>query len=331
MPNRILRETILTSRAVNRLTAEEEVFYRRLMSIVDDWGRYEADLEILLPRIYPLQLDRHTTVTCGQLLSRVSHVTATDGQPLVLLYEVDGHKYLEISHFRQRTRAKESKCPSPDRHAAVMRPSDDRHVTAIARLDGDGDVFGDGDGENSPLPPSPTDAESEPRTAELTRADQITVPDPGVFDEAGADIKREIIFRTWKEPDEKPEVFDVQNGWREFSTRYPNQTGVDAACRWYISEMAHREPPEQIKLHVEIMVGLNCYLKCARWRNHESGEVETRYIPSMDKFIGVPKQGDLTRGNMYEDHPEPWAPPAAPQPKRDKGSHLRDQLGGSST
>lgn len=42
MPNRILREGILTSPNVARLGWAEEVFYRRLMSVVDDFGRYYA-------------------------------------------------------------------------------------------------------------------------------------------------------------------------------------------------------------------------------------------------------------------------------------------------
>ena len=119
MPNRIIRETILTSRAVNSLTAEEEVFYRRLMSIVDDWGRCEADEDMLLAQLYPLQLSRRTAADCGRLLSRVSSVRTTDGDPLVLVYTVDGRKYLQISHFNQRSRHRESKFPSPGEQSAA--------------------------------------------------------------------------------------------------------------------------------------------------------------------------------------------------------------------
>ncbi len=39
MPNRIIREGILTSEAVNSLSWEAEVFFRRLLSVVDDFGR----------------------------------------------------------------------------------------------------------------------------------------------------------------------------------------------------------------------------------------------------------------------------------------------------
>ena len=47
MPTRLLREGILDSERVNRLNAAEEVFYRRLMSKVDDHGFYDARSAIL--------------------------------------------------------------------------------------------------------------------------------------------------------------------------------------------------------------------------------------------------------------------------------------------
>jgi hypothetical protein len=42
MPVRILREGILTSERVDTLSPAAEVFYRRLMSVVDDFGRFSA-------------------------------------------------------------------------------------------------------------------------------------------------------------------------------------------------------------------------------------------------------------------------------------------------
>ena len=51
MPNRILREGILTSERIERLDWAEEVFYRRVMSVVDDYGRYYAR-PALLRRIW---------------------------------------------------------------------------------------------------------------------------------------------------------------------------------------------------------------------------------------------------------------------------------------
>ena len=43
MPSRIIRDGILTSERINALTERAELFYRRLMSVVDDYGRFPAN------------------------------------------------------------------------------------------------------------------------------------------------------------------------------------------------------------------------------------------------------------------------------------------------
>ena len=57
MPSRIVREGILTSERVNSLTPHAELFYRRVMSVVDDYGRFSANLSLLRASCYPLKLD----------------------------------------------------------------------------------------------------------------------------------------------------------------------------------------------------------------------------------------------------------------------------------
>jgi hypothetical protein len=58
MPTRLLREGILSSERVDLLDAPAEVFYRRLMSKVDDHGLYDARPSILRASLYPLRVDR---------------------------------------------------------------------------------------------------------------------------------------------------------------------------------------------------------------------------------------------------------------------------------
>jgi hypothetical protein len=106
VPNRIIREAILSSVPVATLGWPEEVFYRRLMSIVDDYGRYEALPQLVRSRCYPLQTD----------LVRVADITrwmaACQKAGLVVLYEVDGKQYLQLEKFGQQQRTA-SKCPAP--------------------------------------------------------------------------------------------------------------------------------------------------------------------------------------------------------------------------
>lgn len=106
MPNRIIREGILTSERVNQLSAEEEVFYRRLLSVVDDYGRCQAHTALLRASLFPLKLDQVTELAIEAMLARVAEVG------LIRLYDVGGKRYLEVHNFRQQARS-ESKHPPP--------------------------------------------------------------------------------------------------------------------------------------------------------------------------------------------------------------------------
>jgi hypothetical protein len=107
MPNRIIREGINSSERVNSLDWAAEVFYRRLHSVVDDFGRYPAHTAILRAALYPLKLDTVREANVERFLVQVRDAS------LVRLYEVEGKRYLEVLDFRQQRRAKESKYPDP--------------------------------------------------------------------------------------------------------------------------------------------------------------------------------------------------------------------------
>lgn len=82
MPDRILRDGILNSDRISKLDFAEEVFFRRLMSVVDDFGRYYAHPLSLKAACYPLQLDKvseddiqhwlHACVTASLIQVRVA-------------------------------------------------------------------------------------------------------------------------------------------------------------------------------------------------------------------------------------------------------------------
>lgn len=108
MPDRIVRANILSSDAINKLSWPAEVFYRRLMSVADDFGRYDARPEILRSSLYPLRLDNVSKSDIAKWMLE----TAEAG--LVRLYSTDGRDYLEILKFGQRLRAMKSKYPHSD-------------------------------------------------------------------------------------------------------------------------------------------------------------------------------------------------------------------------
>lgn len=107
MPNRILREGILTSHRVDSLSDQAELFYRRLMSRLDDHGRYEAHPELLRTSCYPLRVDR---VKAKQI---VAWLGECEKAGLLVTYKAFGKSYVQAIDWRQQARS-ESKCPAPD-------------------------------------------------------------------------------------------------------------------------------------------------------------------------------------------------------------------------
>ncbi len=138
MPNRILRDGILTSEPVDRLGWAEEVFYRRLYSIVDDHGRFYANPKLIRAAAYPLKLDRVSDPDIGKWLT----VCVEAG--LVRVYSAsDEKRYIQILKFNQRIQAK-SKFPDP---CLEGNHSESPCFTVENRLDEGGDEGGD-EGDN---------------------------------------------------------------------------------------------------------------------------------------------------------------------------------------
>lgn len=107
MPNRILKDSVCTSDNLDRLTAEQEVFWYRLLVQCDDYGRMDARPAILRARCYPLRLG---TVSEQDVADWLTALVASE---LVHVYEVAGKPYLQVTTWdrHQQVRAKRSKYP----------------------------------------------------------------------------------------------------------------------------------------------------------------------------------------------------------------------------
>lgn len=143
MPNRIVRESILTSSAVNGLSIESELVYRRLMSVADDFGRFDGRAGVIRASAFPLRLEEFPEARIEHCLEEIA------AAKLILRYEVDGKPFIEVLKFNQRTRANTSKFPSPSRQSTVTGHTSDGRVTAPCRSPAHGD--GDGDEYDSSL------------------------------------------------------------------------------------------------------------------------------------------------------------------------------------
>jgi hypothetical protein len=109
MPNRVIREGILTSERVNRIASDPqcEVFYRRLFGVVDDFGHFPSHPLILRAALYPLMIDAVSENDVGR------YVDACRAAGLLITYEVRGKQHLEICDFNQRLRRMSNRYPPP--------------------------------------------------------------------------------------------------------------------------------------------------------------------------------------------------------------------------
>lgn len=105
MPNRVLRDTT-DSDKVNSISAHAERFFYRLFMKADDYGCFFADARILKAHLFPLQLDAIREAD----IARWTAECVTSG--LIVLYESQGKKYLEIVAFGQTLRQKRRKYPA---------------------------------------------------------------------------------------------------------------------------------------------------------------------------------------------------------------------------
>lgn len=106
MPNRIVREGILTSERVDTLDWPAEVFYRRLLSRVDDHGLYDARPAILRAALFPLRIDKVREADCSR------SIAACVKAGLIALYVSDDKPYLKVLNTQWQARS-EPKFPLP--------------------------------------------------------------------------------------------------------------------------------------------------------------------------------------------------------------------------
>ena len=141
MPNRLIREGILSSDRVEQLDFAAEVFYRRLMSKVDDHGLFDARPSMLRTSLYPLRVDRVREADISRWIAMCEKAG------LIALYEHGGKPYLQMLDTRWQVRS-EAKFPLPSATGAKQLQTVDNsclQAKTSAHLDG----YGDGDGNGA--------------------------------------------------------------------------------------------------------------------------------------------------------------------------------------
>ena len=122
MPNRLLRDGICTSDAMNELTPEEEVLFYRLLVVADDYGHMDGRPAILKASCFPLK-DSATVKTI------TAWVDGLKQKRLIASYEAEGKQFIAVMRWENRVRT-HPKYPLPAdddlrRFAAVCQQSAD--------------------------------------------------------------------------------------------------------------------------------------------------------------------------------------------------------------
>jgi len=112
MPNRIIKESIRTSKSVNALSDFEFRLWLYLITYVDDFGRGSADPEIIKGFVFP----KRKGVTESQIEKTLSALANTG---MIVLYEVDGDSFFYFPNWasHQRIQTKVSKFPDPEENS----------------------------------------------------------------------------------------------------------------------------------------------------------------------------------------------------------------------
>lgn len=104
MPQRFLKPGFRTSQRLARCPMQARLMFANLLTLVDDWGRYEGDKGLLRRECFPLDDIRQKDVD--------EWIESLEQNDLLTRYEVDGAWYVQLRRWTERTRSKSSKYPA---------------------------------------------------------------------------------------------------------------------------------------------------------------------------------------------------------------------------
>jgi len=144
MPNRYIREAAIESEGINSLSWIGEVFFRRLLNRVDDFGRYSANPALIRARLFPLQLAKVREAEISRLLAQCEKAG------LLFAYSVNSKAYLIINRW-EKGRAKRSVYPEPPpdicKHMLTYVFTSKQMLSYVPDSDSDSDSDADSDAD----------------------------------------------------------------------------------------------------------------------------------------------------------------------------------------
>lgn len=119
MPQRFLKPGITNSEKWNTCGWMAQSFYIRLLTLVDDFGRYESHLSMLRGHAFAMRDD----VKAEKMEELCRELSDKD---LVIFFECNGKQFLQITNWREKPRADESRFPTFDNTCKQMFTDDSK-------------------------------------------------------------------------------------------------------------------------------------------------------------------------------------------------------------
>lgn len=108
MPQRFLKPGITTSKKWDSCSWVAQSFYIRLLTLVDDFGRYEADAALLRSMAFPLREDIRTSQ-----VQKLMHELQAN-QLADFYTNLDGKVYIQLTNWTETPRSNRSRYPALD-------------------------------------------------------------------------------------------------------------------------------------------------------------------------------------------------------------------------
>ena len=112
MPNRIIKDSINESKGLSEVSFFAEDLYKRLITYADDYGRFNADCQIMRARLYPREIEIVSESDIEDALIELSGVGKVAFYTSYARKEIYGCLPKWSEH--QRIRDSKNKCPDPD-------------------------------------------------------------------------------------------------------------------------------------------------------------------------------------------------------------------------
>ncbi len=122
MPQRFLRPGLTTSQRFNSASWHAQIFYVRILTLVDDFGRYDAETRLLRSHAFPFGDPAGKEIPLKTVESICKQLSV---HALIAFYQdKDGKKYLQVLRWQERPRAEKSKYPALDNTCEQMFAND---------------------------------------------------------------------------------------------------------------------------------------------------------------------------------------------------------------